>query len=72
MILIIEGIQQILMKRMEVIEFWKRLQYLPQLLAKCLLGELDFAEVEGADTADFEAGTDLCWELSLRPGEDDV
>lgn len=72
MILIIQRIQQIFMEWVEVIELWKRLQNLPQLLAKGLLGKLDFAEVKGADTADFKAGTDLCWEFSLRPGEDDV
>ena len=67
MILIIERIQQILVKRVEVIKLWKRLQNLAQLLAKGLLCELDFAEVEGTDTANFEAGTDLGREFSLRP-----
>lgn len=41
-------------------------------LGQRLLRELDLPRVEGADTADLEAGSDLGRQAALRPAQDDV
>lgn len=60
------------MKWVKVIDFGECLQYLPQLLRECLLSELDFAKIECTNATDFEPCSNLCWQLSLCPRENNV
>ena len=58
MVRIVEGVQQITVKRMDIIQSRECLEDRSDLFRNRLLGELDFSGVEAPDTADLEATSD--------------
>ncbi|GKT59111.1 conserved hypothetical protein [Colletotrichum tofieldiae] len=69
---VVEGVDQVLVEGVDVVEARERLDDLAELLADGLLGELDLAGVEAADSRDLETGSDLGRQPALRPREDNV
>lgn len=65
MVRIVEGIQQILMEWVDVGETRKAVEDGGEFLGEGGGGVLDFADVEGADAGDFEAGADLGGQAAL-------
>jgi len=56
---IVECVEQIAVERVDICETGEGLDCGGESLAEGLGGVLDFSRVEGSDTADLEAGTDL-------------
>lgn len=68
MVGIVEGVEQILVERVDIREAWETVENRCNLLREGLGRVLDFTDVEGANTVDLETGTDLGWEAALRAG----
>lgn len=69
---IVEGVEQVLVEGVDVLQAREAVEDLGELLREGLLRELDLARVETPDTADLEARSDLGGKPSLRPAQDDV
>lgn len=57
---------------MDVVQAGEALDDAPELLADHLLRKLDLARVEGSDSADLEAATDLGRQLAVGGAQDNV
>lgn len=59
MIRIVEGVQQVAMERMNILESWETVDCGGQSLGEGFRGVLDFSGVESSYSADFEASANL-------------
>jgi hypothetical protein len=69
---IVEGVEQILVERMDILQPGETLEDGAEFLGESLLGKLNLASIECSNTADFESSTDLGGQFALGATQHNV
>jgi len=72
MVLVVQDVHEISIKRMNVIQFWETLDNTGKSLTDSLLHEFYLTHVKLANSLDFEALTDLGRRLALSLGQHNI